>query len=107
VSGKVGVCIATSGPGATNLGNRYCNRLYGFNTNSSYYRSGSTDVIGRDVFQEVDITGATAPFTKHNYLVKDAEDIPRIVKEAFYIASTGRPGPVLIDLPKDIASKKD
>ena len=57
-------------------------------------------------FRRVDITDATAPFTKHNYLVKDADDIPRIVKEAFYIAKTGRPWPVLIDLPKDIASKK-
>ena len=56
-------------------------------------------LLGRDIFQEVDITGAVAPFSKHSYLVKDANDIPRVVKEAFHIASTGRPGPVLIDIP--------
>ena len=60
-------------------------------------------MVGRDVFQEADITGATEPFTKYSYLVKDVNDIPRIFKEAFYLASTGRPGPVLIDIPKDIS----
>ena len=59
-------------------------------------------LLGRDIFQEVDITGAVAPFSKHSYLVKDANDIPRVVKEAFHIASTGRPGPVLIDIPIDV-----
>lgn len=106
VSGKVGVCMATSGPGATNL-------ITGIAT--AYMDSvpmviltGQVDssLIGKDVFQEADIVGATSPFTKHNYLVKDSEDIPRIIKEAFYIASTGRPGPVLIDIPVDLQAKE-
>ncbi|MGV8904971.1 MAG: biosynthetic-type acetolactate synthase large subunit [Acetobacterium sp.] len=101
-SGRVGVCLATSGPGATNL-------VTGIAT--AYLDSipmvaitGQVDraLIGTDAFQEADITGATAPFTKHSYLVNDAADIPRIIKEAFYIASTGRPGPVLIDIPRDV-----
>ena len=102
VSGKVGVCIATSGPGATNL-------ITGIAT--AYMDSiplvvitgqVNSSLIGRDVFQEVDITGATESFTKHSYLVKDATQLPRIMKEAFHIASTGRPGPVLIDIPGDV-----
>ena len=106
VSGKVGVCIATSGPGATNL-------ITGIAT--AYMDSvpmvvitGQVDssLIGKDVFQEADIVGATSPFTKHNYLVNNAEDVPRIIKEAFYIASTGRPGPVLIDIPVDIQAQE-
>lgn len=101
-SGKTGVCLATSGPGATNL-------ITGIAT--AYMDSiplvvitgqVKSSAIGRDVFQEADITGATEPFTKHNYLIKEAGNIPRIIKEAFYIASTGRPGPVLIDIPVDI-----
>jgi len=103
VSGKVGVCMATSGPGATNLVTGIATAYMDSIPIVAITGQVSTTVIGRDVFQEVDITGATAPFTKHNYLVKNARDIPRIVKEAFYIASTGRPGPVLIDLPKDVA----
>ena len=103
VSGKVGVCMATSGPGATNLVTGIATAYMDSIPIIAITGQVSTSVIGRDVFQEVDITGATAPFTKHNYLVKNAQDIPRIVKEAFYIASTGRPGPVLIDLPKDVA----
>ncbi len=106
VSGKVGVCMATSGPGATNLVTGIATAYMDSIPIVAITGQVSTAVIGRDVFQEVDITGATAPFTKHNYLVKAAEDIPRIIKEAFYIASTGRPGPVLIDLPKDIAGAK-
>lgn len=106
VSGKVGVCIATSGPGATNLVTGIATAYMDSVPVVAITGQVPTGVIGRDVFQEVDITGATAPFTKHNYLVKRAEDIPRIVKEAFYIASTGRPGPVLIDLPKDVAEAK-
>ncbi len=103
--GKTGVCIATSGPGATNL-------ITGIAT--AYMDSiplviitgqVNTTAIGKDVFQEADILGATEPFTKHNYLVKDPKEIPRIFKEAFYIASTGRPGPVLIDIPLDIQRK--
>jgi len=106
VSGKVGVCIATSGPGATNLVTGIATAYMDSVPVVAITGQVSTSFIGRDVFQEVDITGATAPFTKHNYLVKRAQDIPRIVREAFYIASTGRPGPVLIDLPKDIAEEK-
>ncbi|NLZ53170.1 MAG: biosynthetic-type acetolactate synthase large subunit [Thermoanaerobacteraceae bacterium] len=106
VSGKVGVCMATSGPGATNLVTGIATAYMDSIPIIAITGQVSTSVIGRDVFQEVDITGATAPFTKHNYLVKNAQDIPRIVKEAFYIASTGRPGPVLIDLPKDVAETK-
>ncbi len=106
ISGKVGVCIATSGPGATNLVTGIATAYMDSIPIVAITGQVSTSVIGRDVFQEVDITGATAPFTKHNYLVKNADDIPRIVKEAFYIASSGRPGPVLIDLPKDVAETK-
>lgn len=106
VSGKVGVCVATSGPGATNLVTGIATAYMDSVPIVAITGQVPTSLIGRDVFQEVDITGATAPFTKHNYLVKKAEDIPRIVKEAFYIASTGRPGPVLIDLPKDVAEMK-
>ncbi len=106
VSGKVGVCIVTSGPGATNL-------ITGIAT--AYMDSiplviitgqVKSAMIGRDVFQEADITGATESFTKHSYLVKNANDLPRIIKEAFYIASTGRPGPVLIDIPSDVQAGK-
>ncbi len=101
-TGKVGVCVATSGPGATNL-------LTGI---ASAYMDSiplvvitgqvKSDLIGRDVFQEADITGAAEPFTKHSYLVTKAADLPRVFKEAFYIAAAGRPGPVLIDIPMDI-----
>ncbi|MDN5301549.1 MAG: acetolactate synthase large subunit, partial [Thermoanaerobacteraceae bacterium] len=89
VSGKVGVCMATSGPGATNLVTGIATAYMDSVPVIAITGQVATSLIGRDVFQEVDITGATAPFTKHNYLVKRAEDIPRIVKEAFYIASTG------------------
>ncbi|MCR4430024.1 MAG: biosynthetic-type acetolactate synthase large subunit [Tepidanaerobacteraceae bacterium] len=106
VARKVGVCMATSGPGATNLVTGIATAYMDSVPVVAITGQVSTSLIGRDVFQEVDITGATAPFTKHNYLVKKAEDIPRIVKEAFYIASTGRPGPVLIDLPKDVAETR-
>jgi acetolactate synthase-1/2/3 large subunit len=106
ISGKVGVCMATSGPGATNLVTGIATAYMDSVPIVAVTGQVPTSLIGRDVFQEVDITGATAPFTKHNYLVKDVKDIPRIVKEAFYIASTGRPGPVLIDLPKDVAESK-
>ncbi len=102
VTGKVGVCVATSGPGATNL-------LTGI---ASAYMDSiplviitgqvRSDLIGRDVFQEADITGAAEPFTKHSYLVTKTADLPRVFKEAFYIAAAGRPGPVLIDIPIDI-----
>ena len=104
-TGKVGVCLATSGPGATNLvtgiANAYMDSIPMVALTGQVPRS----MIGNDAFQEANITGITMPITKHNYLVQDANDLPRIIKEAFHIASTGRPGPVLIDLPKDITTE--
>lgn len=101
VTGRPGVCIATSGPGV-------CNMVTGIATANMdsipmVIISGQvpTGLIGRDSFQEADISGITSPITKHNYLVKNAASIPRVLKEAFYIASTGRPGPVLVDIAKD------
>lgn len=102
VSGKVGVCIGTSGPGATNLITGIATAYLDSIPMVVLTGQVKTDLIGRDVFQEVDITGATESFTKHSYLVKDARELPRVFKEAFHIASTGRPGPVLIDLPHDV-----
>ena len=103
-TGRTGVCIATSGPGATNLvtgiATAYMDSVPLVAITGQVPRS----LIGGDAFQEADITGITLPITKHNYLVKDVEDVPRIIKEAFYIASTGRPGPVLIDIPKDVTT---
>ncbi len=104
-SNHVGVCLATSGPGATNLITGIANAYLDSTPLVAITGQVATDLIGHDVFQEVDIVGATTPFTKQNYLVKDAADIPRIVKEAFYIASTGRKGPVLIDFPIDVQKK--
>ena len=101
-TGKTGVCIATSGPGATNLVTGIATAYMDSIPLVAITGQVPTQMIGKDVFQEVDITGATEPFTKHNYLVKDARDLPRVLKEAFYIASTGRPGPVLIDIPIDV-----
>jgi acetolactate synthase I/II/III large subunit len=101
-TGRTGVCIATSGPGV-------CNMVTGIAT--AYMDSVplvvlsgqvATSLIGRDSFQEADISGITTPITKHNYLVKNVHDLPRVLKEAFYIASTGRPGPVLVDIAKDV-----
>lgn len=101
-TGKTGVCVSTSGPGATNLvtgiATAYMDSVPIVALTGQVPRS----LIGNDAFQEADITGITLPITKHNYLVQDPLEIPRIVKEAFHIASTGRPGPVLIDLPKDV-----
>jgi acetolactate synthase-1/2/3 large subunit len=101
-TGKTGVCVSTSGPGATNLvtgiATAYMDSVPIVALTGQVPRS----LIGNDAFQEADITGITQPITKHNYLVQDPQEIPRIVKEAFHIASTGRPGPVLIDLPKDV-----
>lgn len=101
-TGKVGVCMATSGPGATNLVTGIATAYMDSIPIVAITGQVSTDMIGKDVFQEVDITGATEPFTKHNYLVKNPEDLPKVLKEAFHIASTGRPGPVLVDIPIDV-----
>lgn len=105
-SGKVGVCMATSGPGATNLITGIATAYMDSIPMVVITGQVGSDSIGKDVFQEADVVGATEPFTKHNYLVKTASDIPRIIKEAFYIANTGRKGPVLIDIPVDIQRMK-
>ncbi|MCF2595815.1 biosynthetic-type acetolactate synthase large subunit [Pseudoflavonifractor phocaeensis] len=106
VSGKVGVCMVTSGPGATNLITGVATAYMDSIPMVAITGQVPSNLLGRDIFQEVDITGAVAPFSKHSYLVKDANDIPRIVKEAFHIASTGRPGPVLIDIPIDVQNQE-
>ncbi len=97
-----GVCVATSGPGATNLITGIATAYMDSIPLVAITGQVPTHLIGSDSFQEVDITGATSPFTKHNYLVRAASDLPRVFQEAFYLASTGRPGPVLIDVPEDI-----
>ena len=101
-TGKVGVCIATSGPGATNLVTGIATAYMDSIPLVAITGQVKTSLIGNDAFQEADVTGITRPITKHNYLVKDAKELARVIKEAFYIASTGRPGPVLIDLPVDV-----
>jgi len=105
VTGKVGVCMATSGPGATNLITGIATAYMDSIPIVAITGQVSTEMIGRDVFQEVDITGATEPFCKHNYLVKNINKLAEIIREAFYIAFTGRPGPVLVDIPIDIQTK--
>lgn len=102
ITGKPAVCIATSGPGATNLITAIATAYADSIPLVVITGQVNTDQIGRDVFQEADITGSAEPFVKHSYLVKDATQLPRIIKEAFYIAGTGRNGPVLIDVPMDI-----
>ncbi|MGD0499230.1 MAG: biosynthetic-type acetolactate synthase large subunit [Bryobacteraceae bacterium] len=101
-TGKVGVCCATSGPGATNLTTGLVDALMDSIPIVAITGQVSTKLIGSDAFQEADTFGITRPATKHNYLVKSLEDLPRIVHEAFYVASTGRPGPVLVDIAKDV-----
>jgi acetolactate synthase-1/2/3 large subunit len=101
-TGKVGVCLATSGPGATNMVTGIADALMDSVPLVAITGQVSTSMIGKDAFQEIDTTGITLPITKHNYLVERAADLPKIVREAFYIARNGRPGPVLIDLPKDV-----
>ena len=102
ISGKVGVCMVTSGPGATNLITGIATAYMDSIPMVAITGQVPSHLLGRDIFQEVDITGAVAPFSKHSYLVKNANDIPRVIKEAFHIATTGRPGPVLIDIPIDV-----
>lgn len=101
-SGKVGVCMATSGPGATNLVTGLADAKMDSVPLVAITGQVPTGVIGRDAFQETPIVEITRQITKHNYLVDRIEDIPRIIKEAFYVANSGRPGPVLVDIPKDI-----
>ncbi|MBQ2994443.1 MAG: acetolactate synthase, large subunit, biosynthetic type, partial [Peptococcaceae bacterium] len=102
-TGKVGVCLATSGPGATNLVTGIATAYMDSVPLVAFTGQVPRSMIGTDAFQEIDITGITSPITKHNYLVQNVEDLPRIIAEAFYIARTGRPGPVLIDIPRDIS----
>lgn len=106
-TGKTGVCLATSGPGATNLVTGIATAYMDSVPLVAITGQVPTNLLGCDSFQEADITGITMPITKHNYLVKDIKDLPRVVKEAFHIASTGRPGPVLIDIAKDITVQTD
>jgi acetolactate synthase-1/2/3 large subunit len=101
-SGKVGVCMATSGPGATNLISGLADAYIDSIPLVAMTGQVPRPMIGRGAFQETDFFGMTLPMVKHSYLVMSIEDLPRIIKEAFYIASTGRPGPVVIDIPKDI-----
>lgn len=106
ITGKPGVVIATSGPGATNIVTGLADAMIDSLPLVVLTGQVATSVIGTDAFQEADVLGITTPITKHNYQVRNVEDLPRIIKEAFHIASTGRPGPVLIDIPKDIAVLK-
>ena len=106
VTKKIGVCTATSGPGATNLITGIATAYMDSIPMVALTGQVGTALIGKDAFQEVDITGATLPFTKHSYLVKDGLEIGRVLDEAFHIANTGRPGPVLIDLPMDLLKKE-
>jgi acetolactate synthase-1/2/3 large subunit len=101
-SGKVGVCLVTSGPGGTNTVTGIATACMDSIPIVVFSGQVSTNLIGNDAFQEADIVGITRPCTKHNYLVKDVADLPRVIKEAFFIARTGRPGPVLVDIPKDV-----
>ncbi|HCT77621.1 MAG TPA: acetolactate synthase large subunit, partial [Micromonosporaceae bacterium] len=101
-SGKVGVCLATSGPGATNLVTPIADAYMDSVAMVAITGQVPSASIGTDAFQEADIQGITLPITKHNFLVRSGADIPRIMAEAFHLASTGRPGPVLVDIPKDI-----
>ena len=105
-TGKVGVCLATSGPGATNLVTGIATAYMDSIPLVAITGNVTIPLLGKDSFQEVDITGITMPITKHNFIVKDVNDLENVIKEAFYIAQEGRPGPVLIDIPKDITANK-
>jgi acetolactate synthase-1/2/3 large subunit len=101
-TGKVGVAVVTSGPGATNTVTGIATAFMDSVPLVVLTGQVSTPLIGNDAFQEVDIIGITRPCTKHNYLVKDGKDLAKTLKEAFYLARSGRPGPILVDLPKDV-----
>ena len=105
VTGKVGVCLSTSGPGATNLVTGIATANMDSIPIICLTGQVGSFLIGRDAFQEADITGITLPITKHNYLIERTEDIEQVIREAFYIAQTNRPGPVVIDLPKDVMER--
>ncbi len=103
-TGKPGVVLVTSGPGATNIVTGLVNAMMDSCPLVVFTGQVSTSLIGNDAFQEADIVGISRPCTKHNYLVKDVSELAQVIKEAFYIATTGRPGPVLVDLPKDVST---
>jgi len=105
-TGKVGVCVATSGPGATNLVTGIATAYMDSVPVVLFTGQVPTGQVGTDAFQEVDITGVTLPITKHNFLVKDPAAVPSVIKKAFHLARTGRPGPVLVDLPRDVTGAK-
>ncbi len=105
-TGKVGVCLATSGPGATNLVTGIATAYMDSISMVAITGNVAKSLLGKDSFQEVDITGITMPITKHNYIVRDVNDLQDIIRDAFYIAQDGRPGPVLIDIPKDVTADK-
>ena len=105
VSGKTRRCHCNIRTGCNELSNRHYGCDDGFLATCCFYWSSCETVIGTDAFQEADIIGITQPITKHNYQVNDVTDFPRIIKEAFHIASTGRPGPVVVDIPKNIATE--
>ena len=104
-TGKPGVCMATSGPGATNLVTGIADAFMDSIPLVAITGQVPQEMIGQGAFQETDVFGMTLPLVKHSYLVMDIHEIPRVVKEAFYIARTGRPGPVLIDIPKNIQNQ--
>jgi len=104
-TGKVGVAMTTSGPGATNIVTPIADAYMDSVPMVVITGQVPTHMIGNDAFQEVDIVGITRPITKHNFLVRDIKELPLIIREAFYIARTGRPGPVLVDIPKDITQR--
>ena len=105
-TGRVGVCLVTSGPGATNTVTGIATAYMDSIPIVVFTGQVPTALIGNDAFQEADIVGITRPCTKHNYLVKDVHDLARIIREAFYLARSGRPGPILVDLPKDVINAK-
>ena len=105
VTGKVGVCMATSGPGATNLVTGIATAYMDSVPMVAITANVALPLLGRDSFQEVDVVGITMPITKHNFIVKDVKELATTIRRAFYIAQTGRPGPVLIDIPKDITAQ--
>ncbi len=105
-TGKVGVCFATSGPGATNLVTGIATAYMDSVPMVAITGNVPVALLGKDSFQEVDITGITMPITKHNFIVKDVKDLAKVVRDAFFIAQEGRPGPVLIDIPKDVSANK-
>ena len=105
-TGKVGVCMATSGPGATNLVTGIATAYMDSTPLVAITANVGVEILGRDSFQEIDITGVTMPITKHNFIVKDIKDLVPAIRKAFYIAKEGRPGPVLVDVTKNVTAEK-